>query len=181
MSDVRNHMTELARAPQLEQYLTGEQQQQRRAWFRRHWEEGVAFNRTCRITVRRWEPECGEAAAEHRPGWERTEACCAPTRVTPGRRGQSRVPRPCVRRTTAPNHGDDRTKHRRTLERHRRSAWASGRSPGGFGLREYCKRKELGRLHREGASLSSVQRCGRSTIDHSYGRPRTTDTAGDNR
>jgi uncharacterized protein (TIGR00369 family) len=48
-------MTEWATAPQLAPLLTEEQQQERRAWFRRHWEEGVAFNRTCRITVRRWE------------------------------------------------------------------------------------------------------------------------------
>jgi uncharacterized protein (TIGR00369 family) len=37
--------------------LTDEQQQRRRAWFRRHWEEGVAFNHLCRITVDRWEPD----------------------------------------------------------------------------------------------------------------------------
>jgi uncharacterized protein (TIGR00369 family) len=37
--------------------LTEEEQRRRRAWFRRHWEEGVAFNHHCHITVRRWEPD----------------------------------------------------------------------------------------------------------------------------
>jgi uncharacterized protein (TIGR00369 family) len=42
--------------------LTDEQQQRRRAWFRRHWEEGVEFNRLCGITVVRWEPDGVELA-----------------------------------------------------------------------------------------------------------------------
>jgi uncharacterized protein (TIGR00369 family) len=42
--------------------LTEEQQQQRRAWFRRHWVEGVAFNRHCQITVQRWDPDGVELA-----------------------------------------------------------------------------------------------------------------------
>lgn len=42
--------------------LTDEQQEQRRAWFRRHWEEGVAFNRHCQITVQRWDADGVELA-----------------------------------------------------------------------------------------------------------------------
>lgn len=37
--------------------LTEAEQAERRAWFRWHWENGVAFNRTCRLSVRRWEPD----------------------------------------------------------------------------------------------------------------------------
>jgi uncharacterized protein (TIGR00369 family) len=37
--------------------LSPEEQAQRSAWFRDHWETGVAFNRTCGITVRRWGPD----------------------------------------------------------------------------------------------------------------------------
>jgi uncharacterized protein (TIGR00369 family) len=42
--------------------LTEQEQQRRRAWFRRHWEQGVAFNKHCHITVRRWEPDGIELA-----------------------------------------------------------------------------------------------------------------------
>jgi uncharacterized protein (TIGR00369 family) len=42
--------------------LTDEEQVGRRAWFRRHWEEGVAFNQHCKITVRRWDPDGVELA-----------------------------------------------------------------------------------------------------------------------
>ncbi len=37
--------------------LTEEQQRDRREFFRKHWENGVAFNRHCGISVRRWDPE----------------------------------------------------------------------------------------------------------------------------
>ena len=37
--------------------LSPEEQARRSAWFRHHWESGVAFNRTCGITVRRWGPD----------------------------------------------------------------------------------------------------------------------------
>jgi uncharacterized protein (TIGR00369 family) len=37
--------------------LTDDEQRQRREWFRRHWEQGVAFNRLCGLWVRRWEPD----------------------------------------------------------------------------------------------------------------------------
>jgi uncharacterized protein (TIGR00369 family) len=37
--------------------LSPEEQTRRSEWFRRHWETGVAFNRTCGITVRRWGPD----------------------------------------------------------------------------------------------------------------------------
>jgi uncharacterized protein (TIGR00369 family) len=37
--------------------LSPDEQARRRAWFRQHWETGVAFNRTCGVTVRRWELE----------------------------------------------------------------------------------------------------------------------------
>jgi uncharacterized protein (TIGR00369 family) len=37
--------------------LSSEQQAARRAFFRRHWTEGVAFNRTLGIRVVRWEPD----------------------------------------------------------------------------------------------------------------------------
>jgi len=37
--------------------LTDQEQQRRRDFFRRHWQEGVAFNRHCGITVRRWDPD----------------------------------------------------------------------------------------------------------------------------
>ena len=37
--------------------LTGDEQERRRAWFRDHWEHGVAFNAHCGITVRRWDPD----------------------------------------------------------------------------------------------------------------------------
>jgi uncharacterized protein (TIGR00369 family) len=42
--------------------LTDEEQLKRRAWFRRHWEAGVAFNHHCNIKVRRWDPEGVELA-----------------------------------------------------------------------------------------------------------------------
>ena len=37
--------------------LSDEEQQRRREQFRRHWQDGVAFNKACAIEVRRWEPE----------------------------------------------------------------------------------------------------------------------------
>jgi uncharacterized protein (TIGR00369 family) len=37
--------------------LTDEQQERRRAFFRRHWTEGVAFNRTLGVRVLRWDPD----------------------------------------------------------------------------------------------------------------------------
>jgi uncharacterized protein (TIGR00369 family) len=36
--------------------LSDEDQDRYRAWFREHWEHGVAFNAHCGITVTRWEP-----------------------------------------------------------------------------------------------------------------------------
>jgi uncharacterized protein (TIGR00369 family) len=32
-------------------------QEQRRAWFREHWEHGVPFNKHCGIEIRRWDDE----------------------------------------------------------------------------------------------------------------------------
>ena len=37
--------------------LSPDEQQHRSAWFREHWQTGVAFNRTCGITVRAWGPD----------------------------------------------------------------------------------------------------------------------------
>ncbi len=37
--------------------LTSEEKQFRSDWFRRHWEQGVAFNRHCGIQVREWGPD----------------------------------------------------------------------------------------------------------------------------
>jgi len=37
--------------------LTDEQQERRRAFFRGHWEHGVAFNQTMGVTVARWDPD----------------------------------------------------------------------------------------------------------------------------
>jgi uncharacterized protein (TIGR00369 family) len=37
--------------------LSREEQARRSEWFRHHWDTGVAFNRTCGITVRRWSPD----------------------------------------------------------------------------------------------------------------------------
>jgi uncharacterized protein (TIGR00369 family) len=37
--------------------MTPEEQARRSAWFRDHWQTGVAFNRTCGMTVRRWDPD----------------------------------------------------------------------------------------------------------------------------
>ena len=37
--------------------LSDRDQQERRAWFREHWERGVEFNRDCDIRVRRWDPD----------------------------------------------------------------------------------------------------------------------------
>jgi uncharacterized protein (TIGR00369 family) len=37
--------------------LTEEQQQDRRDRFRAHWQEGVAFNRSCGVVVQRWDPD----------------------------------------------------------------------------------------------------------------------------
>jgi uncharacterized protein (TIGR00369 family) len=40
--------------------LTPEQQERRRAFFRNHWTEGVAFNVTLGVSVLRWDPEAVE-------------------------------------------------------------------------------------------------------------------------
>ena len=40
--------------------LTPEQQERRRAFFRKHWTEGVAFNATMGVSVLRWDPEAVE-------------------------------------------------------------------------------------------------------------------------
>jgi uncharacterized protein (TIGR00369 family) len=37
--------------------LTEAEQEQWRDRFRRHWQDGVAFNKACGITVRRWDPD----------------------------------------------------------------------------------------------------------------------------
>ena len=37
--------------------LSDEDQERRRAWFREHWQHGVAFNAHCGMTVRRWDPD----------------------------------------------------------------------------------------------------------------------------
>ena len=37
--------------------LTDEEQQFRRDWFRRHWEQGVAFNQHIGIRIQRWDPD----------------------------------------------------------------------------------------------------------------------------
>ena len=37
--------------------LSDAEQQQWRDRFRRHWQEGVAFNKACAMSVRRWDPE----------------------------------------------------------------------------------------------------------------------------
>ncbi|WP_433461905.1 PaaI family thioesterase [Spirillospora sp. CA-128828] len=39
-----------------------QEQQELRAWFREHWERGVEFNRDCRMSVRRWDPDGVEMA-----------------------------------------------------------------------------------------------------------------------
>ena len=50
--------------------LSHDEQEVRRTWFRRHWEQ-VAFNRLCGITVRRWDRESVEL---HLPFDERLTA-----------------------------------------------------------------------------------------------------------
>jgi uncharacterized protein (TIGR00369 family) len=40
--------------------LTPEQQERRRAFFRNHWTEGVAFNVTMGVSVLRWDPDAVE-------------------------------------------------------------------------------------------------------------------------
>jgi uncharacterized protein (TIGR00369 family) len=40
--------------------LTASEQSARRAWFREHWQQGVAFNRHCKITVVKWDAEGAE-------------------------------------------------------------------------------------------------------------------------
>jgi uncharacterized protein (TIGR00369 family) len=40
--------------------LSQEQQERRRAFFRKHWTEGVAFNATMGLSVVRWDPESVE-------------------------------------------------------------------------------------------------------------------------
>ncbi len=42
--------------------LSDDEQRRRRAWFRAHWETGVQFNRSCGITVRRWDNDAVELA-----------------------------------------------------------------------------------------------------------------------
>jgi len=37
--------------------VTDEEQERYRAWFRNHWEHGVAFNAHCQMTVLRWTPD----------------------------------------------------------------------------------------------------------------------------
>ncbi|MGE0881207.1 MAG: PaaI family thioesterase [Acidimicrobiia bacterium] len=37
--------------------MTDDEQAAMRAYFRWHWENGVAFNKHCNVTVPRWEPE----------------------------------------------------------------------------------------------------------------------------
>ena len=46
--------------------LTEEEQEGRRAWFRRHWQEGVAFNRHCGIRVIRWDGDGVELELPYR-------------------------------------------------------------------------------------------------------------------
>ena len=42
--------------------LSEREQQERRAWFREHWERGVGFNRDCAMRVVRWDPDGVEMA-----------------------------------------------------------------------------------------------------------------------
>jgi uncharacterized protein (TIGR00369 family) len=42
--------------------LTEAEQEKARARNRRHWEEGVAFNRACQMSISRWDPEGVEMA-----------------------------------------------------------------------------------------------------------------------
>jgi uncharacterized protein (TIGR00369 family) len=37
--------------------LSDEEQERRRAWFRRHWTEGIEFNKSVGIRVLRWDPD----------------------------------------------------------------------------------------------------------------------------
>ena len=37
--------------------LSDADQERRRAWFRRHWTEGIAFNKSAGIRVLRWDPD----------------------------------------------------------------------------------------------------------------------------
>lgn len=46
--------------------LSDAEQQVHRERFRRHWHEGVAFNKACAMTVRRWEPEAVEISLPFR-------------------------------------------------------------------------------------------------------------------
>ena len=46
--------------------LTDDQQQQRREWFRSHWQTGVAFNLASGISVRRWDPDGVELLLPYR-------------------------------------------------------------------------------------------------------------------
>jgi uncharacterized protein (TIGR00369 family) len=43
--------------------LSDADQEARRDWFRRHWQTNVAFNRLCRISVRRWDADGVELVA----------------------------------------------------------------------------------------------------------------------
>jgi uncharacterized protein (TIGR00369 family) len=45
--------------------LSDADQKARRDWFRRHWETNVPFNRTCRISVRRWDEDGVEMVAAY--------------------------------------------------------------------------------------------------------------------
>ncbi len=38
-----------------------ERQERRRSWFRRHWQDEVAFNRLCGLRITRWDPDGVEA------------------------------------------------------------------------------------------------------------------------
>jgi len=46
--------------------LTDDEQQQRREWFRSHWQTGVAFNLASGISVRRWDPDGVELLLPYR-------------------------------------------------------------------------------------------------------------------
>ena len=46
--------------------LTEEQQRQKRARFRDHWQDGVGFNKACGVHVRRWEADGVEIELPYR-------------------------------------------------------------------------------------------------------------------
>ena len=37
--------------------LSVDEQQNRRDWFRRHWQNGVAFNRFCNMSIQQWDAD----------------------------------------------------------------------------------------------------------------------------